>query len=94
MNESVPEPDGIDAIALSHVRVSLGAKLMEVLKRIGFSDAELVKFDMVTFEDGPPPIFTAPPFQAARLRDKALKLKAEFGGSEPIIIEVGERRSA
>lgn len=80
---------GLDAIA-----ATLGLGVVENLRRCGISDDELLRFDGVTFEAGPPPCFTAArAFQASRLRERGVKLQKAFGEGLQII-EVSQRRSA
>lgn len=79
---------------LEAIIAALGPGVVENLRRCGLTDAELLRFDGVTFEPGPPPRFTTPrPFEASRLRAKGALLQKAFGEGLQIV-EAEKRRLA
>jgi hypothetical protein len=84
------------ALSLGRAHSSLGAEMIDILRRIGMTETEMSKMAGATFLGGSQPCFTVvTPFQGALLRRHAAKLQRELGTEELIIVLSGsERRSA
>lgn len=81
--------------ALARVHSALGVGMIEILRRVGMTDAEMAYLDGATFEDGPPPQFVVPkPFAFNRLEKHAPRLQRELGDDLLIVLAGTERKSA